>query len=726
MNTPASSWKGPALTSLLIVTFVFGLAGILWIILSRYTGILLLEVFLLFTGLVWSGLFLAIVYWRKAVQNHSESKTLFEHIINASRHGILYLEAIRSPAGTLTDLKVSVANGIAAEILGLKPGSLPGRRMAEEILGEAGQNIFEKCRSVVESGETGTFEASIILNDETRWVVLQAGRLRDGVVLSFEDVTERKATLEKLRQDEELLRIAGRMAGVGGWNVTFPNRVVTWSNELCRIHEMPDNSKPSLEEILGFYLPDCREVVRNAFLACAQNGTPYDLEVEMITAKGRHIWVRGIGEAEFENGTLRRIYGTLQDITQAKADQRRLEVALAHQQELARQALAAERAKSEFLAMMSHEIRTPMNGILGFAELLETSPLPKEPGGHVRIILSSAKSLLRILDDILDFSRIESGGAQREQAIFSPAEILTGITDLLGPQARQKGLELQVEIDPGVPAQALGDAGHVRQILINLVGNAVKFTDVGHIHLRLRRGESSASDQRVNLEFSVTDTGPGIPAESLAPIFQPFTQADASIARRHTGTGLGLAISQRLAQLLGGSLEVSSTPGAGSRFTLIAPVGLVAASPAAAEAAPVVFDHHFAEVNPLVILVADDEPVNLKLICLVLRKAGYEPLVATNGSEAVAIFQQAHPDCVLMDMQMPEMDGLEATSSIRHYEQAYRRAPAFIAAVTANVMPSDRQRCLDSGMNDYLSKPMKKEALSRILKQAALMKSVLG
>lgn len=723
MKLPQSPWKWAAVLTLGAVPLIFCLAGVLGLLIREFAGIQLMEVALLFTGVVWIGIFWAIYHWRKSVTEFSESKDLFRHVLIAARHGILSLEAIRDSDQTLLDFKITVANQAAAEMLNLPLEILPESLLKNGRLGTWGSRLFDLARSAYENPCENAPAEDLVIEETSRWLQIQTSRLKNGVVLGFEDVTASRNTLDQLKHDEELLRIAGRMAAVGGWNVSFPSRTVTWSNELCRIYEMPADSQPSLDEILNSFLPAARATVQNAFRECAAQGIPYDLEVEMTTAKGRRIWVRGIGEAQFENGSVRRVYGTLQDITEAKKNQSRLEQALAQEHELVQKGMVAERAKSEFLAMMSHEIRTPMNGILGFAELLEQTPLPPESGEHVAIIHSSSRSLLRIIDDILDFSGLESESTRGTPVPFDPAGMLREITELFASQAREKGLQLKINIDADVPPQALGDVAHLRRILINLLGNALKFTESGTVSVSLHRDRSLRAETLPRFNFAVADSGPGISPVDLGRIFEPFVQTDNRIARRHTGTGLGLAISQRLAKVMDGRLEVTSTLGQGSTFTLIAPLHPTTILQAAEKESPENLHPHFADHHPLRILVADDEPVNLKLIGLVLRRAGYQPFTATNGGEAVELFKRERPNFILMDMQMPEMDGMEATRAIRQIERNFGWQPAYVSALTANVMPDDRQRCLDAGMNNYLSKPMNKVDLARMLAEAASSKT---
>jgi CheY-like chemotaxis protein len=370
---------------------------------------------------------------------------------------------------------------------------------------------------------------------------------------------------------------------------------------------------------------------------------------------------------------------------------------------------------------MSHEIRTPMNGILGFADQLAERPLEAEERDYVQTIQQCGQALLRILDDVLDYSRIESGRMEIDRSIFSPSELLEGVRTLLSSTHRKANVTLQLEIEPGLPSRVVGDSGRLRQILVNLSGNSLKFTETGSVTLGLRRAVSAASAPHLlRLAFYVQDTGIGIPAGKLRHIFEPFAQADSSISRRYGGTGLGLAISERLARLMGGTLEVESSPGHGSLFICTLPLEDVSGKADAEGSAPrPTADGQLATRHPLKIVVAEDDPINVKVISLMLRKFGYAFRLASNGRHAVQLFQEDPPDCILMDLHMPEQDGLEAAQHIRRLEQERGAGKTvFISALTAAVLPAERERCLQQGFDEYLTKPLRQEALAEALRQA--------
>jgi two-component system sensor histidine kinase/response regulator len=370
---------------------------------------------------------------------------------------------------------------------------------------------------------------------------------------------------------------------------------------------------------------------------------------------------------------------------------------------------AASKAKSEFLANMSHEIRTPINGILGFTQLALGTELTGDQRDYLDTVESSTKALLNVINDILDFSKIEAGRMELEQMPFSLRECAEGAARTLSANAIQKGLDLRCDLSLANSDQVLGDPVRFRQVLLNLIGNAIKFTPSGSV--RVHADAVFGTEGDVMVHFRVEDTGIGIPPDKQQYIFEPFRQGEGATTRKYGGTGLGLAISARIVGMMGGKIWVESEGGRGSTFHFTTPFKLVkprvkteqGRRGASAGAA-----------TPLSILVAEDDLVSQDLILTILLKAGHKVSIAPNGSEVLTMMQNQEVDLVLMDIQMPEMDGFETTAEIRKKERgAGGHLP--IIAITAHAMRGDRERCLEAGMDGYLSKPVHASALLEAL-----------
>jgi signal transduction histidine kinase/CheY-like chemotaxis protein/HPt (histidine-containing phosphotransfer) domain-containing protein len=451
--------------------------------------------------------------------------------------------------------------------------------------------------------------------------------------------------------------------------------------------------------------PEDMERVRAEFLALLKQQGVRRVAQYRVRVFGGWLWIEShamVAERDSQGRALR-LMGTHADISERK----RVEDAVMQALALAEQ---ASRAKSEFLANISHEVRTPLNAIMGLIRLLMESPVDAEQKHWLELMNGSSHTLLGLLNDVLDLSRIESGKLQIEDRPFNLLDELKGQRALYLAQAQAKGLACTLDMDPALPERLWGDAARLRQVVGNLLSNAVKFTPGGgRIELSARwldRGAASAPEW----QLQVRDTGMGIAADKHATIFDAFTQADTSTTRRFGGSGLGLAICARLVRLMGGRIDLQSAPGEGSCFTVTLPlrtVGLQAVSPPAEAAAlasePSVFEQRFAGLR---VLVAEDHPVNELLMTRLLRRMGSTVVVARNGDEAVAAWEQGGFDLVLMDVQMPGTNGQEATLRIRALETARGLPRTPVVAVTASAMQGDKDLFLGTGFDSYASKPL--------------------
>ncbi len=512
------------------------------------------------------------------------------------------------------------------------------------------------------------------------------------------DRTERLQTEAALRANERLLEGVGRMALVGGWRVDLQTDQIYWNRQTRAIHEVPPDFEPTMETAINFYAPESRPVISEAVNRAVATAKGWDLELRLITYTGRSIWVRAMGEVEFDaDGKPIQLVGAFQDITERRRTNDLLRAATA-------EAEAANAAKSAFLANMSHEIRTPLNAVIGLSHLLQRTPLSVEQSPYVQNILLSGKTLLGIINDVLDLSKIEAGEMRLECIPFSLRDVSSSLQALFGQQALDKGLALVLSPDASLPDALHGDPTRLRQILVNLLSNAIKFTEHGTVRLDIHAKATQPGHCR--LRFEVSDSGVGISAEALTKLFAPFAQADVSTTRRFGGTGLGLSICKHLAELMGGEMGVQSVLGEGSCFWVELPfeLGEVAHFERKSQA-----HTDGPRLSGVRVLLVDDSDINLQVAGRLLELEGAEIQLARDGAEALRWVQQrADFDIVLMDVQMPEMDGLEATRRIRALPD---RAGLPVVALTAGNTDSEHRRAREAGMQDVLAKPIDPELL---------------
>ncbi len=565
------------------------------------------------------------------------------------------------------------------------------------------------------TGTPTTAEFRIRRRDgSTRHIRMAAGILPDreghstrivGVNL---DITEQRQAQDDLRRSEEKFANAFKYSTCGMAIVSPEGRWLQVNQTLCQSlgYTAEELQARTFQQIT--HPEDLEADLTQVRRLLAGEIEFYKLEKRYLHRDGHLIWgLLGVTLVRDAAGHPAYFISQIEDITGLKQ-------ALFQQEELTRKARTAEQAKSDFLATMSHEIRTPLNGVLGMISLLAETRLDPTQRDYLRTIQTSGDTLLLVINDILDYTHIESGRMQMESRRFSLRGLLAEVLDLVRAQVRLKHLHVTHEITPEVPSHLVGDALHLRQILTNLVGNAVKFTDHGSIHIRME--PQTSADGRFHLRCSVADTGIGIPEEAMPRLFQAFGQLDTSITRRYGGSGLGLAISQRLARMLGGEIRAESVPGKGSTFSFTAvfdpaPVEDPSDPGSSGKADHEPADGSGSEQAPAILLV-EDNPMNCTVATLMLAHLGCQPDIASDGLQALEAVDRKAYDAVFMDIHMPGMTGVETMQTMR--DRLGAKCPLIIA-VTADALQGDEARYLGQGFDGYLAKPLTQKSLRRLL-----------
>ena len=581
---------------------------------------------------------------------------------------------------------------------------------------------FEALVFKASRGIEDIYELTYIRKDGSRFpAVVSVTALRDaqsviiGYLLIGTDNTARKlveAEQEKLDQrlrDQQFYTRSLIESNIDALMTTDPCGIITDVNKQmealtgCTREELigapfkdyftdPERAEAGIKRVLGE-----KKVTDYELTVCARDGKKTVVSYNATTFYDRSRLLQGV-------------FAAARDVTERKRVEAELQQAKAA-------AESASRTKSEFLASMSHEIRTPMNAIMGIAELLAKTKLSPEQDNYVQIFRRAGDNLLNLINDILDLSKVEASQIELERTGFSLNDHLEKVTEMVAARAQEKGLVLVCEIAPNVPTELVGDPTRLRQVLLNLLGNAVKFTESGEVSLRVTRDADSAVP--TTLRFDVSDTGIGIPGEKLGQIFERFTQADSSTTRRFGGSGLGLTISKRLVELMGGRIWVESEIGKGSTFAFAVPLEVRAA----AHRSATVLEGAGPEppLPALRILLVEDSSDNRTITVAYLQDTPYRIEIAENGAVAYDKFTVGHYDLVLMDRQIPVMDGLTATRAIRAWEQANQRPPTPIIALTASALKGDREKCLAAGCTAFLTKPIKQDVLLQAIKENSIV-----
>jgi PAS domain S-box-containing protein len=584
---------------------------------------------------------------------------------------------------------------------------------------------FEALVFKASRGIEDIYELTYIRKDGSRFpAVVSVTALRDaqdtiiGYLLIGTDNTARKlveAEQQKLDQrlrDQQFYTRSLIESNIDALMTTDPSGIITDVNK-----QMEALTGCSRDELIGAPFKDCftdpeRAEAAIKLVLSVKKVTDYELTAR--ARDGKQTVVSYNATTFYDRSrTLQGVFAAARDVTERKRVEAELQQAKAAAEH-------ASQAKSDFLASMSHEIRTPMNAIMGVADLLAKTDLSAAQQKYVRIFRRAGDNLLDLINDILDLSKVEASQLELERIGFSLKEKLEKVMEMVAPRAKEKGLTLVCEIGPDVPDDVVGDPTRLRQVLLNLLGNAIKFTQSGQVSLRAAPcHEPSSSILPLRFTFTVADTGIGIPGDKLDKVFERFTQADSSTTRRFGGSGLGLTISKRLVELMGGRIWAESEVGHGTAFAFTVPLEIWAANnrpaPVSIGTGPKL------PLPALRILLADDSADNCTIMMAYLEHTPYRVEIASTGAIACEKFKEGNYDLVVMDWQMPVMDGLSATRAIRAWELANDRHPTPIVALTASASKGDKEKCLAAGCTAFLTKPIKQEVLLQTIAEQSMI-----
>lgn len=648
-------------------------------------------------------------------KTYSENETKSSSMLGDIPVGLIVINPISR--------KIEYANRCAAKLFAMEPESMLGKR-CHHFVCTAPEGFCPFCdlQQPVENQEQ-----RILRKDGSTLTVLKSVMpLEDGeftgmLLESLVDITSQKQTEEELRQATDRLQIAARAGGVGIWDYDIETGTEIWDDQMYRLYKASRTEFPTGDAAWKARIhPEDKNFQSMEIRRTLNTGKDYDTEFRILWPNGSVRIIRAFGILKpSPAGTGGHLIGTNWDITTQKEIEQELiksnlhlEAAGIRANELMIQAEVANVAKSAFLATISHEIRTPLNGIIGMAALLLDSSLTGSQKQYAELLKSSGETLLSLINGVLDYSKIDAKKMVLDYVDFNLRELVNRTVALMEVQAREKKLSVTWAIDDEIPETLYGDPGRLRQILLNLIGNAIKFTDKGKISIRIKK--ESTEEDALYIRFEVEDTGIGIPEEKQKLLFSPFTQLDSSTTRKRGGTGLGLAISRQLVELMNGEIGVASEESKGSTFYFTAKLHRESKQDPALDSKEEKTEKKKKAPLPKKgsILVAEDNPTNRLIVTKILEKMGMSVTTVENGLQALYALERGRFDLVVMDCQMPVMDGYEATRKLREREAARgatNEKPIPVIALTAYALEGDREKSLNAGMSDYLIKPLDPE-----------------
>jgi PAS domain S-box-containing protein len=646
--------------------------------------------------------------WARAKAAETERRLERERNAAQSRFSAVTEKMPISLVVTDLDQRVMASSRVWRDSLGLGDTPATGRPLLEL------SPVYQHCQDAfarAQAGETvGAIQLEIRRADRSSvWTQAQIMLWRNaqdepaGFTVISNDITELKAALEAAERSEDRLNLALGITDVHVWEMDYVRRELTKAGAEDTFFEQPQTFESLSRDIYGVVDARDKPMVIEAWRAHVEAGVPYRPQYRIARADGKEVWVEAWAlQFPDARGRVPRLVGALRNITEAKQAERKLIEAM-------EAAEAANTAKSQFLATISHEIRTPLNGVLGMAQAMAADALSEVQSVRLDVLRESGQALLAILNDVLDISKIEAGKLELEQAEFDLGEIVESALGAFAALAEKKGLALKLKVAPAARGRCRGDATRVRQILSNLISNALKFTESGEVAVSVARRSET-------VRIEVRDTGIGIAPAGMTRLFEKFEQGDASTTRRYGGSGLGLAICRQLAEMMGGRIAATSREGAGATFVVSLELPRVAAARAARAGAGNVAPEHGA--GAWRILAAEDNAVNQLVLRTLLGQLGMAATIVDDGADALAAWEQGAWDVVLMDVQMPRMDGPTAARAIRRREAELGRPPTPILALTANAMAHQVAEYHAAGMDEVVAKPIDVAQLAAALERA--------